>query len=87
MIKLTYFLILVVIILFFFYVFNYYSSNENIKNTNLNRVNTDIILQKKISDLPILKNDTNNVINFNLSFSEEIKDDKPRSFWNLLKFK
>ena len=73
--------------MFFFYVFNYYSSNENIKNTNLNRANTDIILQKKISDLPILKNDTNNVINFNSSFSEEIKDDKPRSFWNLLKFK
>ena len=87
MIKLTYFLILVVIILFFFYVFNQYSSNENIKNTNLNRANTDAILQKKILDLPVLKNDTNNVINFNSSFSEEIKDDKPRSFWNLLKFK
>jgi len=87
MIKFTYFLILVVITLFFFYVFNHYSSNENIKNTNLNRANTDEILQKKISDLPILKNDTNNVISFNSSFSEEIKDDKPRSFWNLLKFK
>ena len=87
MIKLVYFLILAVIILFFFYVFNQYSSNENIKNTNLNRANTDAILQKKILDLPVLKNDTNNVINFNLSFSEEIKDDKPRSFWNLLKFK
>ncbi len=87
MVKITYFLILVVIILFFFYVFNHYSSNENIKNTNLNRANIDVILQNKISDLPILKNDTNNVINFNSSFSEEIKDDKPRSFWNLLKFK
>ena len=87
MVKITYFLILVVIILFFFYVFNHYSSNENIKNTNLNRANIDVILQNKISDLPILKNDTNNVINFNSSFSEEIKNDKPRSFWNLLKFK
>ena len=87
MIKLAYFLILVAVIMFFFYVFNHYSSNENIKNTNLNRANTDVILQKKITDLPVLKNDTNNVINFNSSFSEEIKDDKPRSFWNLLKFK
>ena len=87
MIKLAYFLILVAVIMFFFYVFNHYSSNENIKNTNLNRANTDVILQKKITDLPVLKNDTNNVINFNSSFLEEIKDDKPRSFWNLLKFK
>ena len=73
MIKLVYFLILVVIILFFFYVFNYYSSNENIKNTNLNRANTDIILQKKISDLPILKNDTNNVINLIHLFQKKLK--------------
>ena len=42
---------------------------------------------KKSSKLPILKNDTNNVIEFNDGFSNEIKNDKPRSFWNLLKFK
>ena len=41
---------------------------------------------KKISDLPILENDTNNVIEFNDGFSDAIKNDKPRSFWNLLKF-
>ena len=87
MIKLVYFLILVFIILFFFYIFNHYSSNESIKSINLNRANFDAILQKKILDLPVLKNDTNNVINFNSSFLEEIKNDKPRSFWNLLKFK
>ena len=34
-----------------------------------------------------LKNDTNNVIQFNDGFSNKIKDDKPRSFWNLLKSK
>ena len=39
----------------------------------------------KISNLPILKNDTDNVIEFNEGFSNEIKNDKPRSFWNLLK--
>ena len=87
MIKLAYLLILVFIILFFFYIFSHYSSNESIKSINLNRANFNVILQKKILDLPVLKNDTNNVINFNSSFSEEIKNDKPRSFWNLLKFK
>ena len=29
--------------------------------------------------------DTNNVIEFNSSFSDEIKDNKKRSFWDLLK--
>ncbi len=37
------------------------------------------------SNLPVLKNDTNNVIEFNDGFSSEINNDKPRSFWNLLK--
>ena len=41
----------------------------------------------KITNLPILKNDTNNVIQFNDGYSNEMKNDKPRSFWNLLKSK
>ena len=46
-----------------------------------------VMCNKKISNLPILKNDTNNVIQFNDGFSNKIKDDKTRSFWNLLKSK
>ena len=76
---------LIIILLFFFNVYNYYSSNKNIKNINLNRSNIEEIIKTKISNIPILENDTNNVIEFNSSFSEEIKDNKPRSFWNLLK--
>ena len=34
-----------------------------------------------------LKNDTNNVIEFNDGFSNQINKDKSRSFWNLLKSK
>ena len=41
----------------------------------------------KTLNLPTLKNDTNSVIEFNDGFSNQIKNDKPRSFWNLLKFK
>jgi len=76
---------LITIFLFFFNIYNYYSSNKNIKNINLNRSNIEEIVKTKISNIPILENDTNNVIEFNSSFSEEIKDSKPRSFWNLLK--
>ena len=75
----------IIIFLFFFNIYKYYSSNKNIKNTNLNRSNIEEILKTKISNIPILENDTNNVIEFNSSFSEEIKDNKSRSFWDLLK--
>jgi len=76
---------LILVIIFFGSAFKYYSSNKNIKNKEFNRINIDQILNDKISNLPILKNDTDNVIEFNDGFSNEIKDDKPRSFWNLLK--
>ena len=85
--KIINFFLITINILFFFYIFNYYSSNKNIKYINLNRSNISVILQKKISNLTVLKNDTNNIIEFNSSFSEKIKNDEPRSFWNLLKFK
>ena len=76
---------LILVIIFFGSTFKYYSSNKNIKNKEFNRNNIDQILNDKISNLPILKNDTDNVIEFNDGFSKEIKNDKLRSFWNLLK--
>ena len=76
---------LILVIIFFGSAFKYYSSNKNIKNKEFNRNNIDQILNNKISNLPILKNDTDNVIEFNDGFSKEIKNDKLRSFWNLLK--
>ena len=76
---------LILVMIFFGSTYKYYSSNKNIKNKEFNRNNIDQILNDKISNLPILKNDTDNVIEFNDGFSNEIKNDKPRSFWNLLK--
>ena len=76
---------LILVIIFFGSTYKYYSSNKNIKEKEFNRNNIDQILNEKISNLPSLKNDTDNVIEFNDGFSNEIKNDKPRSFWNLLK--
>ena len=73
------------VIFFVFKVFSFYSSNKNISFKNYNRSNIDLILKEKIKDLPSLANDTSNVIEFNSSFSEELKDAKPRNFWDLLK--
>ena len=75
----------ILIIIFFFYIYSFYSSNKNLESKEFNRSNIDQIINKKILNLPILKNDTNDIIEFNDGFSNKIKNDKPRSFWNLLK--
>ena len=87
MIKIINLFLLIIIIIFFFNIYIYYSSNKNIKNINQNRSNINDNLKNKVSELPVLKNDTNNVIEFNSSFSEEINNNEQRSFWNLLKSK
>ena len=72
------------VIFFIAAVFNFYFSNKNISLKDYNRSNIDLILKEKIRDLPILANDTNNIIEFNDSFDEEKNNEKKRSFWELL---
>ena len=73
------------IIIFILSIYNYYSSNKNLDAKNYNRKNIDQILKEKIVDLPVLKNDTNNVIEFNNSLKNDIEENKKRKFWDLLK--
>ncbi len=77
--------VLLLIAVFFFITYKYYSSSINIEAKEFNRENIDQIISKKISDLPVLENDTNNVIEFNDGFSNNLNNEKSRSFWNLLK--
>ena len=80
-------LLFTIIVLFFLNIINYYLSEKNIKEINLNRININEILKEKSLNLPIIESDTENVIEFNSSYSEEIKNDKTRNFWNLLETK
>tara|TARA_B100000161_G_scaffold190724_1_gene138163 strand:+ start:126 stop:389 length:264 start_codon:yes stop_codon:yes gene_type:complete len=84
MFKIINILMSLLVIFFIFKVFSFYSSNKNISFKNYNRSNIDLILKEKIKDLPSLANDTNNIIEFNDSFDEEVNSDKKRSFWELL---
>ena len=84
MYKVVNIIIFLFVVLFILSVFKYYLSNKNIQSTKLNRLNIDLILQEKINKLPVLANDTNNVIVFNDSLNEQMKDEKKRSFWDLL---
>ena len=78
---------IVLTIFFIFITFKYYLSNKNISNKDYNRVNIDEILKEKLENLPVLKSDTNNVIEFNNSLENNIDDRKKRSFWDLLRNK
>ena len=85
MIKIINTFLILTVMVFFFITYKYYSSNKNIEAKDFNRNNINEIINKKISNLPVLLNDTNNVIEFNDGFSDEIKNEKPRKFWDLLK--
>ena len=76
---------ILLISIFIFFIFKYYSSNKNLSNKNYNRLNIDQIINEKINNLPILDNDTNNVVEFNDSFDDEINSNKKRNFWDLFK--
>ena len=85
MFKIINILMSLLVIFFIFKVFSFYSSNKNISFKNYNRSNIDLILKEKIKDLPVLANDTSNIIEFNNSLDEEDNSNKKRSFWELLK--
>ena len=85
MIKVINSFLVILVLIFFFTIYKYYSSNKNLEAKNFNRNNIEEIINTKISNLPTLESDTFNVIEFNDGFSNEIKNDKSRSFWNLLK--
>ena len=85
MIKIFNIIMFLLIIIFILSIYNYYSSNKNVNVKNYNRENIDQILKEKITDLPVLKNDTDNVIEFNNSLKDGIEENKRRSFWDLLK--
>jgi len=80
-------LFLILIFFFSFHIYKYYSSNKNLQAKDFNRININQIINEKIINIPVLPNDTNNVIEFNNSISDAIKNNKERSFWNLLKSK
>ena len=79
--KVVYFII---ILLFVYLLFAIYFSEENIKKIKKNRINIENSFKDYLSNLPILENDTNDVIIYNSSEFLE-KKIKKRKFWELLK--
>ena len=72
-------------IFFFFIITKEYLSEKNIKKINKNRMNIETSIEKKTKNLPVLKNDTSNIIEYNNGFN--IEKNKQRKFWELIKRK
>ena len=87
MYKLINLFLFTIIMVFFFNIYSYYSSDKNIKNINFNRININENIRDKIKNIPILENNTKDIIKFNTSLGEDIKKNDSRNFWNLLKSK
>ena len=79
------FLILALILSFFMTTYNYYISEKNIDIVKNNRKNKEINVQRNISNLPVLLNDTDDVIEFNSGFNKSNEQKFKRSFWELFK--
>ena len=79
--KVIYFII---ILLFVYLLFAIYFSEANIKKIKKNRVNIENSFKDYLSNLPILENDTEDVIIYNSSEFLE-KKIKKRKIWELLK--
>ena len=71
------------IIFYLLFIFIIYFSSDNRSKIIKNRSNLNYNMQKKNLNLPILENDTNNIIEYNFEGSKNNKI-KKRYFWNLL---
>ena len=78
---------LLFIILFFYTVINFYFSNENYETLKENRIRDNEVFEKYLSNLPLIKNDTDNVIEYNSGYEENNNENSKRRFWELFKSK
>ena len=82
--EVKYVVYLLTIFFFIFFVIKFYLSENNIKWSNKVIFQYQNTLDKKFINLPIIKDDTNDIIEYT-SEIEDFKNKKQRKFWNLLK--
>ena len=82
--EVKYVVYLFTIFFFIFFVIKFYISENNIKRSNKIIFQYQNELNKQFSNLPIIKDDTNDIIEYT-SEIEDFKNKKQRKFWDLLK--
>ena len=82
--EVKYVVYLLTIFFFIFFVIKFYLSENNIKWSNKVILQYQNISDKKFINLPIIKDDTSDIIEYT-SEIEDFKNKKQRKFWDLLK--
>ena len=80
--EIKYLIFIVIIMLFIFFTGKYYFSDENIKKSYRSYKNINEKIKVYSKELPILENDTNDVIEYVKQTNEKKK--KKFNFWKLL---
>ena len=80
--EIKYLVFIVIISLFLFFTGKYYFSDENIKNSYRSYKNIDEKVKIYSKNLPLLKNDTENIIEYVKQTDKKKK--KKFNFWKLL---
>ena len=80
--EIKYLIFIIIIGLFLFFTGKYYFSDENIKKSYRSYKNIDEKIKVYSKDLPILENDTQDIIEYVKQTNKKKK--KKFNFWNLL---
>ena len=80
--EIKYLIFIVIIILFVFFTGKYYFSDENIKKSYRSHSNINEKIKAYSADLPVLNNDTQNIIEYVNQTNKNKK--KKFNFWKLL---
>tara|TARA_B100001057_G_C22754106_1_gene912965 strand:+ start:393 stop:659 length:267 start_codon:yes stop_codon:yes gene_type:complete len=80
--EIKYLIFILVISFFIFFTIKYYISDENIKNSFRANKNIDIKIKNYSKELPILEDDTKNIIEYINKSNKKKK--KKFNFWKLL---
>ncbi len=80
--EIKYLIFIIVISVFIFFTGRYYFSDENLKNSYRSHKNNDEKIKQYSENLPILENDTQDIIEY---VKQTNKDKKKKfNFWKLL---
>ena len=81
--KIKNFFFVAIFLIFIFSITNYYFSEQHIKYTNKSRLSYEMLLNNNGKNLPLLENDTNNVVVY-LDDLEDFKKKRKKRFWERL---
>ncbi len=80
--EIKYLIFIIIISIFLFFTGKYYFSDENIKNSYRSQKNIDDKIKSYSKNLPLLKNDTKEIIEYTNQTNKKKK--KKFNFWKLL---